>query len=274
MSTPESTERADESSAGTGTANADVILRTENLVKKFGNFVAIDDASLSVERGEFRSIIGPNGAGKTTMFNLISGALPVTEGTVYLDDEEITDLPPEERIRRGMGRSFQISIIFGGLSVRENVRLAAQAHHRSEYSFVESLFRSTDRYDAMLEDTDRILDQVGLREVAGEEADSLPYGDKRRLEIGVVLATDPDLVLFDEPTAGMGPEETQNTIDLIQDVLADKTLILVEHDIELVMELSDTITVLHRGEILAEGSPDQIAGNQDVQEAYLGGVVE
>jgi branched-chain amino acid transport system ATP-binding protein len=274
MSTPESTERADESSAGTGTANADVILRTENLVKKFGNFVAIDDASLSVERGEFRSIIGPNGAGKTTMFNLISGALPVTEGTVYLDDEEITDLPPEERIRRGMGRSFQISNIFGGLSVRENVRLAAQAHHRSEYSFVESLFRSTDRYDAMLEDTDRILDQVGLREVAGEEADSLPYGDKRRLEIGVVLATDPDLVLFDEPTAGMGPEETQNTIDLIQDVLADKTLILVEHDIELVMELSDTITVLHRGEILAEGSPDQIAGNQDVQEAYLGGVVE
>jgi len=253
---------------------ADVLLRTENLVKKFGNFVAIDDASLSIERGEFRSIIGPNGAGKTTLFNLISGALPVTDGSVYLDGEEITDLPPEQRIRRGMGRSFQISNIFGGLSVRENVRLAAQAHHRSEYGFLESLFKSTDRYDAMLGETNRILDQVGLRDVADEKADALPYGDKRRLEIGVVLATDPDLVLFDEPTAGMGPEETQNTIDLIQEVLADKTLILVEHDIELVMELSDTITVLHRGETLAEGTPDEIAGNQDVQEAYLGGVVE
>jgi branched-chain amino acid transport system ATP-binding protein len=256
------------------TDEADVLLRTENLVKKFGNFVAIDDANLSVERDEFRGVIGPNGAGQTTLFNLISGALPVTDGSVYLDGEEITDLPPQQRIRRGMGRSFQISNIFGGLSVRENVRLAAQAHHREEYGFLESLFKSTDRYDAMLDDTDRILDQVGLRDAADEEAAALPYGDKRRLEIGVVLATDPDLVLFDEPTAGMGPEETQNTIDLIQEVLADKTLILVEHDIELVMELSDTITVLHRGEILAEGTPDQIANNQDVQEAYLGGVVE
>jgi branched-chain amino acid transport system ATP-binding protein len=274
MSTPDTQERDQTERDPTGDHDTDAILRTENLIKKFGDFAAIHDVNLTVERGEFRSVIGPNGAGKTTLFNLISGALSVTEGEVYFDDEEITDLPPQERIHRGMGRSFQISNIFGGLSVRENVRLAAQAHHREEYSFLESLFKSTGRYDAMLEDTERILDQVGLTDVAEEEAAALPYGDKRRLEIGVVLATDPDLVLFDEPTAGMGPEETQNTIDLIQEVLADRTLILVEHDIELVMELSDTITVLHQGQILAEGTPDVISDNRDVQEAYLGGVVE
>jgi len=270
-----STTRTERDGEQSGTSNVqEPILRTENLVKQFGKFVAIDDVSLTVDRGEFRSIIGPNGAGKTTLFNCISGALPVTDGEVYLDGSGITDLPPEERIRRGMGRSFQISNIFGGLSVRENVRLAAQARHRDEYGLLQSLFRPTGRYDDMNATTDRVLEQTDLTGLADEEAASLPYGDKRRLEIGVVLATDPELVLFDEPTAGMGPEETQDTIDLIQDVLADRTLVLVEHDIELVMELSDTITVLHQGRVLAEGTPDDVADDQDVQDAYLGGVVE
>jgi len=248
------------------------LLRTTGLRKEFGNFAAIDGVDIAVERGEFRSIIGPNGAGKTTLFNLISGALPVTAGTVHFDGEEITGLPPQERIRRGMARSFQISNIFGGLTVRENVRLAVQALHREEYSLREALFRPTDRYDGINEDTDRILDRIGLAGVAEETAASLPYGDKRRLEIGVVLATEPELVLFDEPTAGMGPEETQNTIDLIEEVLVDQTLILVEHDIELVMDLSDRITVLHRGEVLSEGTPEDIADDQAVRDAYLGGM--
>ena len=255
-----------------GSDGSEAILRTDGLLKEFGNFAAIDDVSIAVEPGEFRSVIGPNGAGKTTLFNLISGALPVTEGTVTFQGEEITDLPPEQRIRRGMARSFQISNIFGGLTVRENVRLAAQALHREEYGLREALFRPTDRYDGINEDTDRILDRIGLAGVAEETAASLPYGDKRRLEIGVVLATEPELVLFDEPTAGMGPEETQNTIDLIEEVLVDQTLILVEHDIELVMDLSDRITVLHRGEVLSEGTPEEIAEDEAVRDAYLGGM--
>ena len=255
-----------------GSDGSEAILRTDGLLKEFGNFAAIDDVSIAVEPGEFRSVIGPNGAGKTTLFNLISGALPVTEGTVTFQGEEITDLPPEQRIRRGMARSFQISNVFGGLTVRENVRLAAQALHREEYGLREALFRPTDRYEAINADTDRILDRIGLAGVAEETAASLPYGDKRRLEIGVVLATEPELVLFDEPTAGMGPEETQNTIDLIEEVLVDQTLILVEHDIELVMDLSDRITVLHRGEVLSEGTPEEIAEDEAVRDAYLGGM--
>ncbi|WP_246998160.1 ABC transporter ATP-binding protein [Halosolutus gelatinilyticus] len=250
------------------------ILRTENLVKKFGQFTATDGVDLAIERGDFRSIIGPNGAGKTTLFNLVTGALPVTGGAVYFDGEDITSLSPSERVRRGIGRSFQISNVFGGLTVRENVRLAAQSIGRDEYNAVEALFKPTDRYDGMNERTDRVLDRIGLADAADERADALAYGDKRRLEIGVVLATDPDLVLLDEPTAGMSVEETRDTIDLIEEVLVDQTLLLIEHDIELVMELSDRITVLNRGQILAEGTPDEIAANQDVQDAYLGGVIE
>lgn len=247
------------------------MLRTEGLVKRFGSFTAIDEVSLTVERGEFRSIIGPNGAGKTTLFNLISGALDATEGAVYFNGEEVTDRPPEKRIQLGMGRSFQISNVLDGLSVRENVRLAVQATRRDSYSLLESLFRPTDRYDEINEAVDQILEQVGLAAVAEETAAALPYGDKRRLEIGAVLATDPELVLFDEPTAGMSPEQTQETVDLIRDVLAEQSLVLVEHDIELVMALSDSVTVLNRGEVIAEGSPEAIANDPEVQDAYIGG---
>jgi branched-chain amino acid transport system ATP-binding protein len=255
-------------------ATDDAMLRTDGLVKEFGNFAAIDGVDIAVQPGEFRSIIGPNGAGKTTMFNLISGGLDATEGAVYFDGEDVTDLPPEERIQRGMGRSFQISNIFGGLTVRENVRLAVQSRMRDSYSFREALFKPTGRYDDINDETDEILGRIDLADIAEEEAAALPYGDKRRLEIGVVLATEPELVLFDEPTAGMGPEETQSTIDLIEEVLVEQTLILVEHDIELVMEISDMITVLNHGQVLAEGTPEEIADDQDVQDAYLGGMTE
>ena len=250
------------------------ILRTENLTKRFGQFTATADIDLEIKRGEFRSIIGPNGAGKTTLFNLVTGALPVTDGHIYFDGEEITDLSPPERVRRGIGRSFQISNIFGGLTVRENVRLAAQSISRNEYNFIESLFKTTDQYDGMNERTDDVLNRIGLMQIADERANALAYGDKRRLEIGVVLATDPEIVLFDEPTAGMSVEETRKTIELIEEVLVDQTLLIIEHDIELVMELSDRITVLNHGEILAEGTPEEITEDQRVQDAYLGGMVE
>lgn len=250
------------------------LLQTENLVKRFGQFTATDRVDLTIERGEFRSVIGPNGAGKTTLFNLITGALPVTDGAIYFDGVDITTLSPSARVRRGIGRSFQISNVFGGLTVRENVRLAIQSVARDEYTAVESLFKPTDRYDELNDRTEAILDRIGLAHVAAEQANALAYGDKRRLEIGVVLATDPELVLFDEPTAGMSVEETQETIDLLEAVLVDQTLLLIEHDIELVMELSDRITVLNGGQILAEGTPEEIAANQDVQNAYLGGMTE
>ncbi|ELZ04638.1 ABC transporter ATP-binding protein [Natrialba aegyptia] len=250
------------------------LLQTENLVKRFGQFTATDRIDLTIERGEFRSVIGPNGAGKTTLFNLITGALPVTEGAIYFDGADITTLSPSARVRRGIGRSFQISNVFGGLTVRENVRLAIQSVARDEYTAVESLFKPTDRYDELNDRTEAILDRIGLAHVAAEQANALAYGDKRRLEIGVVLATDPELVLFDEPTAGMSVEETRETIDLLEAVLVDQTLLLIEHDIELVMELSDRITVLNGGQILAEGTPAEIAANQDVQNAYLGGMTE
>lgn len=254
--------------------SGEIVLKTDELVKKYGQFTAIDHVSLSVKENEFRSIIGPNGAGKTTLFNCITGALPITAGTVSFNGNDISDLAPEKRVLQGMGRSFQITNIFDGLSVRENVRLAAQSINRQEYNFVESFFKSVDHYDVINERTETVLEQVGLDHFAEETAEALAYGDQRRLEIGMVLATDPELVLFDEPTAGMSVEETQATIDLINEVLTDHSLLLIEHDVDLVMELSDRISVLNRGEILAEGTPAEISENQDVQDAYLGGMVE
>ncbi len=257
-----------------GATESEWILETDGLSKRFGAFTAVDDVDLTVRPGEFRSIIGPNGAGKTTLFNLLSGALPASRGTIRFDGAVITDLSPQERVRRGIGRSFQILNIFGELSVRENVRLAAQSAHREEYGVLESLFKPTDRYEVINERTDDVLETVDLASLAHEEANALDYGGKRRLEIGMVLATDPKIVLFDEPTAGMSIEETDRTIDLIEEVLADRTLLLIEHDIELVMELSDRITVLNQGQVIAEGRPSAIAEDQAVQDAYLGGMVE
>ena len=252
----------------------DAILQTDGLTKRFGELAAVDDVNLSVEDGEFRSIIGPNGAGKTTLFNLISGAMAPTAGRVIFDGEDVTGLKSHDRVRRGMGRSFQISNVFGGLTVRENVRLAAQSVDQGTFGPLESLVKPTGEFPDVLSRTDEVLDRIDLDGQAETVANALAYGDRRRLEIGIVLATDPELVLLDEPTAGMSGDETRETIDLIQEVLAEKTLLLVEHDIDLVMELSDSITVLHYGQVLAEGTPREIAASETVQEAYLGGVVE
>jgi len=248
------------------------ILETESLTKRFGGLTAVDGVDLAVERGEFRSVIGPNGAGKTTLFNCVTGALSPSAGTVRFDGEDVTGLPPHERVRRGLGRSFQITNLFGGLSVRENVRLAAQSVFDAGMPTREEMLRDKESFGEINERAADVLERVGLADRAGERAETLAHGDQRRLEIGVVLATDPELVLLDEPTAGMGTEETRTTIDLVEDVLADRTLVLIEHDIDVVMELSDRITVLARGQVLAEGDPAEIAADEDVREAYLGGV--
>jgi branched-chain amino acid transport system ATP-binding protein len=252
----------------------ETVLETDGLSKQFGELTAVNDVSLSIEEGEFRSVIGPNGAGKTTMFNLITGAMSPTEGTVQFKSEDITDVPPHERVDRGLGRSFQITNVFGGLTVRENVRLAAQSVHAAEINIGASLFRDKDDFEEITERATTVLEQIGLDDRADEHAEALAYGDQRRLELGLVLATDPDLVLLDEPTAGMSGEETQATMDLIDDVLADQSLMLIEHDIDLVMRVSDRITVLTRGEELTSGTPDEIANDDAVRDAYLGGVRE
>jgi branched-chain amino acid transport system ATP-binding protein len=254
----------------------EAVLRAEGLTKQFGDFVALDGVDLDVREGEFRSIIGPNGAGKTTLFNCLTGALSPTSGTVHFRDEDVTRLAPHERVRRGMGRSFQISTVFGGLSVRENVRLAAQsvAEGEREIPFHRKLFSPTDRFESVEVRTDEVLAEIGLDSRAEDYARTLAHGDRRRLELGLVLATDPDLVLLDEPTAGMGNEETQRTIALVEEVLADRTLLLIEHDIDLVMSVSDAVTVLNRGQVLATDTPERITQDDAVQRAYLGGVRE
>jgi branched-chain amino acid transport system ATP-binding protein len=254
----------------------DAVLRTEELTREFGDFVALDRVNLGVRDGEFRSVIGPNGAGKTTLFNCITGALAPTSGRVRFRGEDVTRMAPHERVRQGMGRSFQISTVFGGLTVRENVRLAAQsvAEGEGKIPFHRSLFSPTDRFEEVESRTDEVLSEIGLADRSDEHARALAHGDRRRLELGLVLATDPDLVMLDEPTAGMGNEETQRTIDLINDVLAERTLLLVEHDIDLVMNVSDSVTVLNRGQVLTTGSPEAVAADDEVQQAYLGGVRE
>ena len=250
----------------------DAVLETDGLTKRFGELTAVDHVDLAIEAGEFRSVIGPNGAGKTTLFNCITGALSATEGTVWFHGEDITNLSSHERVRRGLGRSFQITNVFGGLAVRENVRLAAQSIFREGISGRDAMFRDKNSFGDISTRTDEVLDRIGLASHADERAETLAYGDQRRLEIGIVLATDPELVLLDEPTAGMSSEETRATMDLIEDVLANRSLLLIEHDIDLVMRVSDQITVLTRGEVLAEGTPTEIAEDDNVRDAYLGGV--
>jgi branched-chain amino acid transport system ATP-binding protein len=255
----------------TRTQTAGAALETNELTKKFGALTAVDHVDLSIPAGELRSVIGPNGAGKTTLFNLISGEMTPTEGEVVFQGEDITALPPNERIHKGMARSFQITNIFNGLSVRENVRLAAQATEYDSIGPGSTLATPTEDFPDINAKTDRVLERIGLDHLRDDIASSMAYGDQRRLEVGMVLATDPDLVLLDEPTAGMSGDEVDEAIDLIDDVLAEQTLMLVEHDIDLVMDISDMITVLHQGSVIADGTPEEISNDDEVQRAYLGG---
>lgn len=260
-----------EQSRSGSTLSGEPVLETVELTKQFGSLTAVDGVSIEVPQGEFRSIIGPNGAGKTTLFNLLTGVLTPTGGRVYFEGSDITSLAPHARVKRGIGRSFQLTTVFGGLTVRENVRLAAQASREQVFSVTDWLTTPADSFDDINGVTDDALEAVGLATRAGEQAAALAHGDRRRLELGIVLGTDPDLVLLDEPTAGMSHEETQETMALIEDALADRTLVLIEHDVDLVMNVSDVVTVLDRGRVLASGSPEDIADNESVQAAYLGG---
>jgi branched-chain amino acid transport system ATP-binding protein len=245
-----------------------IILETRNLRKEFDGLVAVADISLQIGEGELHAIIGPNGAGKTTLFNLISGVLPPTAGRVFLRGQDITGLPPHQIVRRGIGRSFQITNLFPNLTVLESVRLAAQARGRHSLNF----WAHHRRYRHYEERALEIIRRVGL---TGREyilARALPHGDQRKLEIALLLATEPDVLLLDEPTAGMAFGEVPMLVDLVRQLREEggHTILLVEHKIDVVMNLSDRITVMHQGHILAQGSPAEISADERVQQAYLG----
>ena len=244
----------------------DYILQTEGLTKEFKGFVAVSKVDLRVRRGHIHALIGPNGAGKTTCFNLLTKFLTPTSGRIVFAGDDITSEKPAAIARRGVVRSFQISAVFGHLSVLENVRIALQRKRGNSYDFwrSESVLRSLDARAAEL------IDAVGLRGFEATPAVELPYGRKRALEIATTLALDPEMMLLDEPTAGMAHDDVGRITSLIKRVAANRTVLMVEHNLSVVSTLSDTITVLARGEVLAEGDYRSVSTNPRVVEAYLG----
>jgi branched-chain amino acid transport system ATP-binding protein len=248
----------------------EIIIETINLTKQFGALVAVDRVNLKVRKNSLHAIIGPNGAGKTTFFNLLSGNIEPTSGHVIFKGRDITHQPVYKTIHFGIGRSFQITNIFPNLTVFENVRLAAQALGHDNFKFWQAA-SSFKRYEHRVWE---VIQKVGLKERAETLARTLPHGDQRKLELGMILAPDPEVLLLDEPTAGMAAEQVPELIALIQDIqkAGNKTVVLVEHNMNVVMSVSDAITVMHQGKVLAEGTPSQIAANKEVQTAYLGGL--
>ena len=246
--------------------NDDLILVTEGLTKEFAGFIAVSGINLAIRRGSIHAFIGPNGAGKTTFFNLLTKFLKPTRGRIVFKGNDITKLAPAEVAQLGLVRSFQISAVFPHLTVLENVRLALQRKRGGSFDFWRSkrvLDNLNDRAAALIED-------VGLQQFAQIPAVELPYGRKRALEIATTLAVDPELMLLDEPTAGMGHEDIDRIAALIKRVAANRTVLMVEHNLSVVANISDRITVLTRGRVLAEGDYETISANAEVREAYLG----
>jgi len=240
------------------------LLRTEALTMRFGGLTALNKVSIAVPRGEIRAIIGPNGAGKSTFFNCVTGVLAPTSGRIVFDGDDIAGLPPHRISRKAIARSYQITNILPGATVLENVRIAVQSRHHSW-----SLLRHHRAYRDVIDRARSVLASVGLADKAAELAANLSHGEQRNLEIGIALATEPKLLCLDEPTAGMSVTETHATVELIRRIAANLTILIVEHDMEVVMGLAHTITVLHYGEVLAEGTPAAIQANPRVQEVYL-----
>jgi branched-chain amino acid transport system ATP-binding protein len=244
------------------------LLEVRSVSKRFGDLVAVEGVSLNVEKGELRAIIGPNGAGKTTFFNMISGFFPPTKGDIVFDGETVTRLPVTARVARGMARTFQITEIFPELSVRENVRIAQE----SADGFRLHMWVSRAETARVMREVDELLGQVGLSNSADRLVGELSHGDQRAAEIAMALALRPRLLLLDEPTAGMGEQETYQVAGLIRRLHRNSayTIVLIEHDMRVVFNLADRITVLAEGRMLADGTPQQIAEDPHVQAAYLG----
>jgi len=247
-------------------AGAEPILRMSGMRKSFAGFMAVSGVSLDVRRGSIHALIGPNGAGKTTLFNLATKFLAPTGGSIFFKGSDITALPPAAVARLGMARSFQISAVFPSMSARENVRVALQAARSDGYAF----WRHEKALGTLDARADRLLEDVGLADLRHRKAAELAYGQRRALEIATTLALDPELLLLDEPTAGMGHEDVGRTAALIRRVARERTVLMVEHNLSVVADLCDTITVLARGEVLAEGSYADVSRDPAVMQAYLG----
>ena len=245
-------------------APAPPILSTEELTIRFGGLTALNRVNFAVERGEIRAVIGPNGAGKSTFFNCLTGVLRPSSGHILFDREDITGLSPDRISRKGIARSYQITNILPNATVLENVRIAAQSRRHGW-----SLLAHYRAYPDIIEKAEVVLAAVGLSSKTHELAANLSHGEQRNLEIGIALATQPQLLCLDEPTAGMSAAETHDTMALVRSIAKNLTILIVEHDMQVVMELAHRITVLHYGEILAEGTPAEIQQNPRVLEVYL-----
>lgn len=249
----------------TSAMSATPILQAQSITQRFGKFQALTNVSCRFAAGELCAIIGPNGAGKSTFFNVISGAFSPTEGRVLFKGQDITGLAQHEYARRGIAKSFQITNVFKHLSARENVRVALQMRH-SRFNF----FTPRTAMPELVEQADALLDRVGLTDHRLKTAADMAHGQQRALEVAMALAAQPELLLMDEPTAGMSPEETTVMMNLITSLSVERTVILVEHKMKLVMGICRRLIVLHHGEFLAEGTPEDIRANDEVRRVYLG----
>jgi branched-chain amino acid transport system ATP-binding protein len=247
-------------------------LETRDLTIRFGGHVAVNAVSCSFEPGTLTAIVGPNGAGKTTYFNLISGQLKATSGTVSLGGRELSGLPASERTRAGLGRAFQLTNLFPRLTVLENVRLAVQARREGPHRRGLNLWSVWSEHQALRERADEILASIALADKEDELVANLPHGDQRKLEVALLMALEPQVFMFDEPTAGMNAAEAPVILNLIRKLKEDrsKTILLVEHKMDVVRELADRIIVLHNGSLVADGEPAEVIASPIVQEAYLG----
>jgi branched-chain amino acid transport system ATP-binding protein len=242
------------------------ILETKGLYHDFKGVKVLFDVNLEVKEGERHAIIGPNGAGKTTLFNAITGTYVPSKGRVFFKGRDVTGSQPEQLVRRGMGRSFQITSTFSRLTAFQNIRMGILSKRGVRFN----MFRYVDAMKDITRETDELLKRINLYDVRDVPAGILSYGRQRSLEISMALATDPDLVMLDEPSAGMSKEETHYAVELIRKLTEGKTVVIIEHDMDVVFSLADRITVLHQGTILASGPPMEIRENQAVKDAYLG----
>ncbi len=242
------------------------ILTLENVAKDFGGLRAIDDVSIQVKPGERRAIIGPNGAGKTTLFNLITGELPVTSGRILLSGKDITKMSAHRRTGAGLGRTYQITNIFPGLTVQENVQLAAQGLSATKFALYRSVPNNGRIYDKVI----KALDDLNLTQIKDVKTSELSYGEQRQLEIALALAVEPKVLLLDEPAAGLAAAERAEIATLIRSLPAELTVVLIEHDMDLALGLVDWVTCLHYGAVIAEDAPKQIRENEQIREIYLG----
>ncbi|NEX62992.1 ABC transporter ATP-binding protein [Noviherbaspirillum galbum] len=246
------------------------ILSARNIVKRYGKFTAVNGVSIDIMPGTVHSVIGPNGAGKTTLFHSLTGTVPITEGNILLDGEEVGHLPDYRRVLKGIARSFQVTSLFLNLSVRENLRLAAQGRHPGQ---AFRLWRDAESLTAACDTAEALLERLNLAAVASRPAGELSHGQQRRLEVGMAMAGRPKVIFLDEPTSGMGIDDIGEMKRLIHGLRNECAVVLIEHNMDIVMDISDRITVMQLGQVLVEARPDEIRNDERVRRAYLGGMI-